>query len=112
MRIALRMVVEGDSDAAEAVRLVLRNALAGVTPLDEPTIRPYWKLPGTHEISGCLQPLPERSDDIYEEVVRRLGSGWAEHTNDRFARWTLWNRGDGSFFSPVVLWAHLELIRA
>jgi hypothetical protein len=89
----------------------MRNELLALTALNEPTIKPYWKLPNSQEISCVLRPGGATFDHVYEEVARRLGSGWAKHTNDRFARWTVWNRGDGTFIAPSARWAHLELIR-
>jgi hypothetical protein len=109
-RIALRMIVDGSADVASATWLQVRDVLVGLGAVDEPTIKAYGKFPDSQEISCTLQPTGV-ADDAYEEVAHRLGSGWADHTNDRFARWTVWNRGDGLFITPSVRWAHIELIR-
>jgi hypothetical protein len=111
-RIALRLVVDGSGTTAEAVWAQVTHVLADLTLVTEATIKPYWKIPNTQEISGTLRPSAGSLDDAYEEIARRLASGWAEQTNDEFARWTVWNRGDGNFIAPGVRWAHVELIRA
>jgi hypothetical protein len=110
-RIALRIIVDGSTGVAEAVWAQVRDAIAELVTVNNLTIREYWKFQNSQEISGTLGAV-RRPDDAFEEVARRLASGWSEHTNDAFSRWTVWNRGDGDFIAPAVRWAHLELIRA
>src|SRR5438876_792006 len=89
---------------------VLSLSMFGIAIVDSLTIKPYWKFEGSHEIASTLGPIGA-PDDTYEAMARGLASGWAEHTDDDVARWTIWNRGTGEFIAPTVRWAHLELIR-
>jgi len=109
-RIALRIIVDGTDAVAEAAWAQVRGALARLATVNDVTIKLYWKFPGSHEIASTLAPVGS-PDEAYEAIARGLASGWAEHTDDEFARWTVWNRGNGEFIAPTVRWAHLELIR-
>ena len=110
-RIALRVITEGSADTARTEWLLMRDALVGLVALNDPTIKPYWKFADSQEIFCVSVPVEATADQVYDEVAMRLGSGWADPTEDRFARWTVWNRGTGTFIAPSARWAHLELIR-
>jgi hypothetical protein len=109
-RIALRLVVDGPADVADGTWIQVRDAIADLAAIDKVTIKPYWKFPGSQEVSSTLRPIGGL-DHVYETVARRLGSGWTESADDPFARWTVWNRGHGEFIDSSVRWAHIELIR-
>jgi hypothetical protein len=79
--------------------------------MTELAMRPYYKFPDSHEINCVLWPTAAAADSVYEEVVKRLGSGWGPTVDDEFERWTIWNRGHGTFVIPDARWAHVQLIR-
>jgi hypothetical protein len=109
--IALRLITDGSADIAYAAWLQIRDRIAELAAPDEPAIKRYSKFQGAQEISCTIRPSRD-IDHVYEEVARRLASGWSEHSNDQFARWIVWNKGSGVFAVATVRWAHLELIRA
>jgi hypothetical protein len=110
LQIAIRIVVEGPAVALAGAN-VLRDILGPLAKMTELGRRPYPKFPDAHEITCALWPTAAAADSVYDEVVKRLGSGWTPDTADDFARWTIWNRGDGAFAVPDARWAHVELIR-
>jgi hypothetical protein len=109
-RIALRIIVDGSDEIARNVWLKVCDVVEPLASSAAPIVRPYWKFSGTQEIATTLVPLND-ADAAFDELVRRMGSGWAEIVDDEFSRWTIWNAGSGSFVAPSVRWAHAELIR-
>jgi hypothetical protein len=109
--IVLRMTVDGPLDAVQAVSQQLQDALSPFATVAQTEIEPYRKIEGACQVF-CTLRARDAIEDAYEEMLRRLATGWREPTPSQFGRWTVWNRGNGEFLAPAVRWAHLELIRA
>jgi hypothetical protein len=96
-----------------STEMLVREAISRSGAVRAWVVRPYRKMPGTHEVWAVVQPDGRPEDAAFEEIVRRLGSGWSPESDDAFARWAVWNRSeDRRFVMPAARWAHVELIRS
>jgi hypothetical protein len=72
-------------------------------------IEPYWKMPEYYEVTLNLEPQIELEAAFFK-TMSSLASGW-ECGGDSDDKWAIWNPSpNGSFFSPDVGWASLEIV--
>lgn len=109
-RIVLRMIVRGNHQEVGQVWQGIANSLVDLGP-GAPIIRPYPKLTGTEEIATVFHPSVGDPNKAYDTIARRLATGWTAGSADAFARWSVWNQGEGQFCDVRTVWAHLELIK-
>ena len=103
-----RLVLESaDAPGARQVAVAIVETLAVIGKATVLRIQPYWKIPGTFEVSIEMS-LTGNTATVLNSIMSALGTGWEVGgcDDDQFA---IWNRpSSGSFAFPSVLWASID----